>query len=91
MRVNKLKIGDKIRIIRVPGEGIPNYYIHRDTVRVYKKIIARRQPVRINRIDEYGSRWFSCRFKMQNGTWEWNYLAVYEDDNNWVIVKRKSK
>src|SRR5205823_4306232 len=42
-----LRIGDKIRIVGVPGEGIPDYTIHRDTIRVYKKLIDRKRPVRI--------------------------------------------
>ncbi|HKQ50470.1 MAG TPA: hypothetical protein VJZ71_20530 [Phycisphaerae bacterium] len=51
MKASKLKVGDKIELIAVPGEGIPDYYIHPSTVRVYKKIIARNRPVRIGWIN----------------------------------------
>jgi hypothetical protein len=63
--------------------------LHRDTRRVFKKLIARRRPVRIARIDEYGSPWYSCRFRMKDGRWEWHDLAVLEGEDNWIPVKTR--
>lgn len=91
MKPSDLKVGDRIRIIGIPGEGIPGYWLHPDTERVFKKLTARGTPVRIGRIDEYGSPWYACRFRMKNGRWESHYLGVFDNDNNWVLVKRRQR
>lgn len=85
-----LKVGDRIRITSVPGEGNPDYYIHPDTVRVYKKLIKRNRPVRIYELQD-GVPWYECRFRRKNGQLEYHFLAVYEDDNNWVKVNERNK
>ena len=83
-------MGDRIRIIAVPGEGVPGYYIHPDTRRAYKKLIARRRSVRIARI-AYGCPWFDFRFRMKDGRTEWHTMAISEMDDNWVAVKLRRK
>ena len=83
----ELKTGDKIRIVAVPGEGDPAYYIAKETARTYKKIIARRRPVRIANVDPDGIAWYTVRFRRKDGTWEWHWLSVYPEDTNWVPVK----
>ena len=88
MKASELKVGDKIKILSVPGEGIPNYYIDKDTVRVYKKIIARKRPVRIYEIQD-GQPWYAVKFRRKNGKWEYHFLSVMDEDANWVPVKRK--
>ena len=82
----ELRVGDRIRIIRLPGEGVPGYYLHPDTRRVFKKLMARGRSVRIARIDGQGVTWFACRFRLKSGHWEWHELSVCELDNNWVRV-----
>jgi hypothetical protein len=89
MKPSELRIGDRIRIVGVPGKGVPNYYIHRETVSVYKKLMARRRSVRIYEIDKYGTPWFRCRFKTRTGQWGWHFLGVFDNDQNWVAVVRK--
>jgi hypothetical protein len=90
MKASELKVGDKIRIVAIPGEGIPNYTLHRDTRSVYKKIIARKRSVRIYEIDEYNQPWYAVKFYRKNGKWEHHILAVMEDDTNWVpVMSRK--
>ena len=91
MNASNLKVGDRIRIISVPGVGIPNYWIHKDTVQVFKKIIARKRGVRIDRIDEDGTPWYTVRFKLKGGKWAWNFLAVLEGETNWVAVRPRSR
>lgn len=86
MKASDLKVGDRIRIISVPGEGVPNYTIFNETIRVYKRIIARKRAVRINEIDEDGQPWYCVKFKRKNGKWEWHHLIVSESDTNWVPV-----
>jgi hypothetical protein len=89
MSKRKLRVGDRIRIVGIPGEGDPDYCILPETVRVYKKLIERRRPVRIYRLDEYGQPWFTCKFKRRNGTWEWHSLAVFREDDNWIRIEKR--
>jgi hypothetical protein len=86
-----LRVGDRIRIIKLPGADVPGYCLHPDTKRVFKKLIARGRSVRIARIDGYGSPWYTCRFRMKSGLWEWHDLAVCDLDNNWVRVTPRNK
>ena len=90
MKASELKVGDWIKIIAIPGEGIPNYTIFPETIRVYKKLVARKRPVRIREIDEYGSPWFRCKFRRRNGAWEIHELVVMETDTNWKCVRRQN-
>jgi hypothetical protein len=89
MKASDLQVGDWIRITRIAGEGVPGYQILPETVRVYKKLIARNRPVRIREIDGYGSPWYRCGFKKRNGEWEWHYLNVMDLDRNWELVRRR--
>lgn len=51
----ELEVGDRIRLTGFPREFLrPGYVIHRETVRVYKKLLARNRPLRVWMIDEYG-------------------------------------
>jgi len=88
---NDLRVGDRIRIIGLPGASVPGYYLHPGTRRVFKKLIARKSSVRVARIDEYGSPWYTCRFRMNDGGWESHDLAVCEGDDNWVKVPSRRK
>jgi len=90
IKPSDLRVGDWIRIIGMPGQGVPNYYLHRDTKRVFEKLIARGRAVRIARV-EYGLPWYDCRFEMNNGRREWHSLAVCDLDNNWMKVKPRHK
>jgi hypothetical protein len=90
MKISELKVGDRIRIIGIPGDGIPDYVILPETKRVYKRLIARGRSVRIARFDEYGQPWYDVRFLVR-GRWEVHTLAVFRSDKNWVLVKPQRK
>lgn len=79
---SELKRGSKIRILSAPSG-----YLHKETLAVYKKIIKRSRPVRINKIDEYGNPWYTVKFRRKNGDWEEHMLNVIDEDNNWKFVK----
>jgi hypothetical protein len=85
MKASELKVGDRIRLLTVPGEGQPGYLILRETRRVYRKILDRKRPVRICRVDEDGP-WFHCGFRMRNGRIEHHWLLIMESDRNWKMV-----
>ena len=91
MDANQLQVDDRIRIVAVPGVGVPNYRIAPETIRAYKKLIKRKRSVRIAWIDDYGSPWFQFRFKRKNGTWEYHCMCVMIDDGNWVPVRHCRK
>jgi hypothetical protein len=88
-RIMRLKVGDTVRIVGIPGTGIPNYYLHRDTRRAFRALIARGRPVRICRIAEDGLPWFNFRLKQTNGTIEYHSMCITPDDDNWVMVKHR--
>jgi hypothetical protein len=84
----KLRVGDRIRLVRMPsGFDQPGYYLHRDTWRVYKRLIERRRPVRVYKIDEWGLPWIQCRFRSKDGSWEHHFLAF--DHDGWLSVRRR--
>lgn len=91
MKASELKIGQKIRIVAVPGVDEPDYYIHPDTVRAYKKVIARKRAVTISKFDEFDAPWFSVILKGKNGRKEWLSFGVFDDDKNWVAVRPRKK
>ncbi|MFT3881513.1 MAG: hypothetical protein QM703_17830 [Gemmatales bacterium] len=86
-----LKVGDRIRLVEVPTEFFQKgYYIHKDTLRVYKKLQARRRPLRVYQIDEYGFPWVRCMFQRKDGRCEWHYLA-FNHSGIAQVKKRKPK
>ena len=91
MKARKLKVGDKIRIIALPGAGVPVYYLHRETKRAYRILISRRRSLRISRIDEDGLAWYNFRTKRKDGAWEHHFMCITPDDDNWVAVKQRRK
>jgi hypothetical protein len=81
-----LRVGDRIRIVRMPSfADTPGAAFFPETRRLPKKLIARRRPVRVFQLDEYGLPWIRCRFRLRNGSWEHHWLAV--NDDSWVRVK----
>src|SRR5262249_6145299 len=91
MGIGKLTVGDRIRIIGVPGVGIPDYTIQPETKRAYRKLLSRSTSLRICEIDESGQPWFRFRFKRKDGTWEHHSMCIMADDDNWVQVKHRRK
>jgi hypothetical protein len=86
----QLRVGDKIRLVEMPSEfRQTGYYVHRDTIAVYKKLLARRRPLRVWQIDRDGLPWIRCWFRRPNGRWEHHYLAV--NHSGLVRVKSRSR
>lgn len=82
----RLRVGDRVRLVSMPIEfDSPGYYLHADTRRVYKRLIARKRSIRVNRIDERGRPWIECRFRVNTGRWETHFLLV--NHGGWVRVK----
>jgi hypothetical protein len=84
-----LRVGDRIRMVRLPSAWQqPGYQVPRCTRRLYRRLIERRRPVRVYRIDEGGLPWIRCRFRQADGAWEHHFLAV--NDDSWVRVRRRA-
>ena len=84
-----LKIGDRIRLLRVPaadvrqrererGEGLADAGWTAETI---ERIIRHDPIVTISRIDEYGQPWFDCELITDAGAVEEHTLAVLDDDS----------
>jgi hypothetical protein len=85
-----LKVGDKVRLSEYPPEFLrPGYQIHRDTKRVYKRLVARGRPLRVFQIDEYGAPWIHCRIRGKSGRLEDHWLAINHDGLVRVRPRRK--
>jgi hypothetical protein len=89
----KLKIGDRIRLLRVPRgdveqrerelrEGAEDAGWTADTI---ERIIAQDPVVTISSIDEYGLPWFEYQLKSATGEIEEHSLAVMEDES-WSVA-----
>src|SRR4051812_19665794 len=79
-----LRVGELVRIVRIPGHSVLGYHLHRDTRRLYKRLIDRKRPVRVYEIDKDGLPWIKCRFRYKNGRWDYHFLAI--NDDSWVRV-----
>src|SRR5260221_4882930 len=84
-----LKVGDKIRLIEIPPEFLQeDYFVHRDTMRLYKKLLRNRRAIRICDIDEWGLPWIHCRSRLKNGMTLHEFLAF--NHGGWVRVKSRN-
>ena len=88
----RLKVGDRVRLVEMPpeffGEG---YYVHRDTMRVYKMLVARGRSVRVFKIDAWESPWIRCGFRRSSGKMEWHDLSINHDGLDKVNPRAKSR
>jgi len=71
-----LEVGDRVRLVHLPTEYLPPHTLHRETRRLYKRLLARRRSVRVCKIDELGMPWIKCQFRRKNGQWEYHYLLI---------------
>lgn len=90
MTPSMLRVGDRIRIFRLPGAfARPGYHVPRDTRWVFQSLLDRERSLRVREIDESGRPWILCKFRQENGSWRNDFLLV--DNDAWVKVKRRRK
>jgi hypothetical protein len=91
----KLRLGDRVRLTEIPTEFFqPGYYIHRETMQAYKKLLSRRRSLRVCEIDEWGLPRVQFRFRRKNGGWEFHRLLINHSGLTLVIPrtgKRKTR
>ena len=81
-----LRVGDRIRIVRMPYENNPEYWLHDETKDVYAKLIALRRVLRIYEIDKTNLPWVKFRLTDDSGGYHYHFLAV--NDDSWELVSR---
>jgi hypothetical protein len=85
---NTLQIGDRIRILRVPGSDLhqraneiaSGTEMAGWTAGSIERIIAQTPIVQISQIDEYGCVWNETTIIRPDGTEESHSLIVFDDD-----------
>jgi hypothetical protein len=82
----ELKVGDKIRIIKIPGEDDPDFFLDHESRLAYEQLIMRGRSLRVFEIDESGFPHCNFRFRKEDGSWQWHTIIITELDNNWVKV-----
>lgn len=86
----KLRVGDCVRLVEYPREFLaPGYGIHRDTVRLYRRLLARRRPLRVYKVDAWGCPWIRCRFQLRDGRWEHHHLMINNSGLERVRSRKK--
>jgi len=85
-----LKIGDFVKLVVLPPEfHQPGFYIHKDTLRVYKLILGRNKPLRIKEIKD-GIPWTEIREKRAGRTY-YHCLALNHDGLKLVEKRTRKK
>jgi len=75
--LSSLRVGDRIRILAIPGQDVAGYYLHEDTRALYEILVAERTVLQIYEIDEQGSPWVRCPGRTSPCD---EYLAINEYD-----------
>ena len=85
MRPRPLKIGDRVRVVRLPPlSGTQGCHVPASTRRIYRLMIERRRAVRIDQVDEWGA-W--VRLLVRDGRGRVYHHHVTLDDGCWVHVR----
>ncbi|HEX8915770.1 MAG TPA: hypothetical protein VF796_25675 [Humisphaera sp.] len=83
-RVRPLKVGDRIRIVRLPPDWeTAEYKVSREMRSLYRTLIARRRPVTITEID-FDVPWIHCQTREKDGRKVLHWVVI--DDGCWVRV-----
>ncbi len=81
-----LRVGDRIRFVRVPAEFDRRAcVVAADTRRLFECLVRRGRPHRIARIDDWGLPWIDIQFRRRRGRRLYESLGILEDC--WVRVQ----
>jgi hypothetical protein len=85
-----LKVGDRIRIVRLPSAAsMGGYVLPANTRRFYKRLIALKKRLTVYEIDRQGLPWIQCALRRKDGGLDCHFLAV--NDDSWVRVKCRKR
>jgi hypothetical protein len=85
----QLRVGDCIRILAVPGQGVPGFWMHDDTRRLFERLVADRAVLQIYEIDDSGLPWVKCPCPTDSEEGGTDYLAI-DGFDVWEIVTSAS-
>ena len=82
-----LKLGDKIRIVRIPSLFSKPHYDNgewEETFALYRQLVAEQAILSIAELDEFGRPWIEFESTDKDGAKVSNALAI--DDDSWERV-----
>jgi hypothetical protein len=82
----ELRVGDQVRIVRRPQQGMPWSRLDNDARRLYDRLIAEGVVLAVSEIDEWGCPWIEYHWRHEDGSLEYHQLAI--DDDSWELVAR---
>lgn len=86
----ELRVGDRIRIVRMPSEfDDPSFLLPRCDHIAYRRLVERHRPLRVCRVDADGLPWVDFRFRLDDGRWAYHWMAFNHD--GWVRVRRRKR
>lgn len=84
----RLKVGDKIKFVTLPDEwSAPGVRVPPESIAFMKKLIARKWPSRICRIEEDGYPWIQARMKDGDELVHHGW-GIYEK-TGWRLVRKR--
>lgn len=86
----ELRVGDRVRLVADPPEWqLPGYRLPAETRDLWRLLMARRWPLRVFEVDDWGTPWVQCRVRRPGGEWEHHALALCH--GGWVLVQRRRR
>jgi hypothetical protein len=85
----RLRVGDRIRLLRLPTDFFDWRSLHRETKEAYRYLLNRRTPLRVFQIDEYGFPWVEFQFRDKSGKMRHDWMAM--NHGGIAIVKARTK
>ena len=84
-----LRVGEMVRLIEIPPEFLRvGYGIHKDTMRVYRLLLARGRPLRVAYLDELGMPWVRLGEKRYG---RWYHHGLLFNHGGIVRVMKRAK
>jgi hypothetical protein len=88
MKPRALKLGDRVRVVRLPPMwATPGCRVPASTRRIYKLMISRRRAVRIFEVN-YTGAWVRELVRGWGGRLEHHHITL--DDGCWVRVRHRN-
>lgn len=86
-----LKVGDRVRLVRIPTEFLDWTALLPETKRAYRYLARRRRPLVVWMIDEYGFPWVAFRMRGRSGRTEHHAMAFNHGGLALVKPRRPAK
>jgi hypothetical protein len=90
MEEKTLKVGERVRLVRLPPVWAePWHHVPWSTREAYRRLMARRRPLRVDLVDEFGA-WVRGRLRSRAGRIHEHLFVL--DEGCWVrVMSRKGR